>query len=68
MVHIVVGQQYPHALSVVDHNSRHVINILTYNCWATIDPHTLSVVDQISRIYQYFDINVSYWYMDIFCL
>ena len=39
MVHTVVGQQYP---------------------------HTLSVVDQNSRIDQYFDINVKYWYIVIF--
>ena len=67
MLHTVVGQQYPHTLSVVD--QLNTCDPMVHTVVGQQYPHTLSVVDQISRIISIFDINVNYWYMDIvfFC-
>ena len=52
MLHTVVGQQYPHTLSVVDQIN--TCNPMVHTVVGQQYPHTLSVVDQNSRIISIF--------------
>ena len=64
MVHTVVGQQYPHTLSVVDQINTCIPMVHTVVGQQYIHTHCQLLI-KILELYQYFDINVNYWYMDI---